>query len=738
MKTQPHTPVLLVALSAALVAWTAAAAPAKTSPEPAKSPVASGPGGTNVGHAVTIADFRQHSLPEGWQVEGYAFGSRAKGPGFQETETRTDNQRQYGFGPLTSPEFVIERPYMVMELGGTYHPEKLCAALMVGGKDVRRVSVGDAVQGWVSLDTGELMGKKAQLQIRDRHFNGWLELGQALQTDAPRGEAQKSIPAWEPKVFETKIEGPYLLLPLGDAKAPIATVTIEIAGKEKLSFDMPLAMGSTENLLPVYDLRDCQGQMLRVRYSATANSSTAQQIRISAIPAFQASDNHPAFHIHCRFGKLNDPNGLVYHGGQYHLFHQYFIGLRGKYWAHFVSTNLVHWQQQPVALFPDELGSMHSGSAAVDVFNTAGFQHGDQPAIIAALTGSRGNGGKDKVQLQGIAWSADGGRTFNKYAGNPVIGMDHFKTLKSINSRDPKIFWYSPTLGMDANSRDGHWVMVLYEDLANAFFTSPDLKVWTKRGSLSGFAECPELFSLPVDGNPKDVRWVTHGAKGEYHVGQFDGESFKPETTAKIRFNFGNHYYAAQVFNNTPGDPPRRIKVGWERDQLSFPVDLTLKNTALGLRVCALPVPEITNLYSGTVSFDGRDLKEGDASLLEQFHGGLYDIECDANVAEAKLVEFTIRGQLLSYDVGLRRLKCDGRALTLPEGTGRLKLRILVDNCSLEIFAGDGGLFYMPMFFGPLESKQMQLQVQGGPIHLERLRVHELRSIWARSAAGAK
>lgn len=680
---------------------------------------------------MVLADFQKNPMPDGWTVEGYAFGARTRGTNSQQAAVTTENQRQYQSGALTSPEFMIERDYIAVELGGTFHPEKCRVALMVDGKEVRRISPGQLDKAWMSIDVQKLSGQKAMLEIHDEHFNGWLTVGQVIQTDEPKGPVQKRSPRWEAAVFETKINGDYLLLPIGGAESPIETVTIKIGDKQKLAMDVPLAMSPTTNLLPVYDLRAHLGETLQVSYHAARRNVTTKQIQVTNIPAHAVSDALPAFHVHNRFGKLNDPNGLVYLNGQYHLFHQYYMGLRGKLWAHYVSADLMHWQEQPIALFPDELGSMHSGSAAVDWLNTGGFQHGDQPAIIAAFTGSRGMGGKDKIQLQGIAYSIDGGRNFAKYEGNPVIGEEHLKTLNSKDSRDPKIFWFSPTRGLDAKAKDGYWVMVLFEGKGLSFFNSHDLKTWEKRGSIPGFFECPDLFPLAVDGNPQNMRWVIHGGNGEYHIGAFHGQSFKPETEKKLKFNHGGRYYAAQTFNNTTGEPPRRIQLGWQGNQLSMPNELTLRTTPVGLRVCALPVKEIASLYQHNESFDGRELNEGDANILKQFKSGLYDFEFEGHVDGAKQIEFTVRGKVIRYDVSEHELSCENYRVTLPEHEGRLNLRVVADNCSIDIYAGHGGQYFVPMYFNPLKSKELELRVLGGSIKLDRMIVHELKSIWA-------
>ena len=681
---------------------------------------------------ILMADLKKHPLPRGWTVEGYAFGTPRPGSQRQEAARTTANQRQYQSGKLISPEFVIERHYLAAELGGTYHPVKCVLALVVGGRDVRRVSPGEFRHPWSSMDVRDLAGSTARLEVRDTHFNGWVLVGKVLQTDTPRNTApQKAIPAWEPATFEATIDKSFLLLPVGGGKAPLQTVSIEIDGIEKLSADIPLAMDASGDFLPAWDLSANQGGTLRVRYHQTAGSQTARRIRLAnAIPKHEASHKAPAFHVHCRFGRLNDPNGLVYHGGVYHLFHQYFYGPRGKHWAHYVSTDLMHWQERPIGLYPDETGSMHSGSAAVDWHNSGGFQEGDTPAIIAAFTGSRGLGGRDKIQVQGIAYSTDGGRTFTKHKGNPVIGQDHVRKLKTDHSRDPKIFWYSPTRGMDPKAPDGHWVMVLFEDGAHSLFTSSDLKSWRKHGSVHGFHECPELFPLAVDGNPEHIRWVMYGADGAYHIGVFDGKAFQPQTKGKTRFNRGGRHYAAQTFSNTPGTPPRRVQMAWQRSQISLPLELSLRTTPLGVRLCALPVAEIQKLYASSRSLDALELKEGDANPLAELQGGLYDIELDARMATAKQLELGVRGKTIRYDVGTAMLRCGKHAVKMPGESRQLKLRIIVDNCSIDICAGEFGLLYMPIFFGPLPSRTLALRVAGGHATFSRLRIHELKTIW--------
>ena len=206
------------------------------------------------------------------------------------------------------------------------------------------------------------------------------------------------------------------------------------------------------------------------------------------------------------------------------------------------------------------------------------------------------------------------------------------------------------------------------------------------------------------------------------------GGVYHPEKT--LPFYHGRPYYAAQTFSDTPGRPPRRIQVGWQSSQVSFPIELSLRTTPVGVRLCSLPVNEIANLYQRTGSFDGLKLSDSQANPLEHFESGLYDTELDADVRGAKQMAIVVRGKAILYDVEKSRLSCEQHHVTLPPADGRLRLRVIVDHCSIDIHAGQHGAYYMPMFFGPLPPKRLELRCEGGPVTLDRLRVHELKPIW--------
>ena len=258
------------------------------------------------------------------------------------------------------------------------------------------------------------------------------------------------------------------------------------------------------------------------------------------------------------------------------------------HWGHAVSRDLVHWEELPDALHPDELGTIFSGSAVIDYDNTAGFNKKNEPALVAAYTVDN-----PEKQRQCIAYSLDKGRTFTKYEGNPVI--DSKAKWNSKDTRDPKVFWYAP---------GKHWVMVLNERDGHSIYNSADLKNWEYKSHVTGFWECPELFELPVDGDKNHTKWVMYGASGTYMLGSFDGQTYTPE--AGKYYYYTGSMYAAQTYSNIPAGDGRRIQIGWGRishDGMPFngmmllPNELTLRTTSKGVRLFSVPVRETEQLF---------------------------------------------------------------------------------------------------------------------------------------------
>ncbi|MBM3335688.1 glycoside hydrolase family 32 protein [Candidatus Sumerlaeota bacterium] len=438
----------------------------------------------------------------------------------------------------------------------------------------------------------------------------------------------------------------------------------------------------------------------------------------------------PQFHFSSRRGWNNDPNGLVYYKGEYHLFYQhnpYGWNWGNMHWGHAVSRDLVHWQELPVALYPDELGTMFSGSAVVDSHNTAGFQEGPESPVVCIYTAAGGTNFRSQGQpfTQCIAYSLDRGRSWKKYEKNPalphIIGRN----------RDPKVIWHEDSK---------KWVMALYLDKNDfALFGSNDLKTWKRLCDVAvpGTSECPEFFEIPVDGNKSNTRWVFYGGNGSYLVGRFDGTTFKAELGPHA-LNYGNCFYASQTFNNIPPDDGRRIQIAWGRvghpdmpfnQMMDFPVELTLRTTDEGLRLFAQPVREIERLHRKKHTWQNVALKEGD-NPLEGIAGDLFHIVAEFKVGDARQFGFTIRGASVTYHVQNQALSCREKTAPLKPTDGKIQLEILVDRTSVEIFANDGRL-YMPIgVIPPDDNHKLEVFTLGGETQVRSLEVFELHTAW--------
>jgi sucrose-6-phosphate hydrolase SacC (GH32 family) len=471
------------------------------------------------------------------------------------------------------------------------------------------------------------------------------------------------------------------------------------------------------------------------------------------VPAFYDETFRPQFHFTARHNWLNDPNGLVYYRGEYHLFFQHnpFGTEWGNMtWGHAVSRDLVHWQQLPNALEPDPLGTVFSGCAVVDAEDTAGFRRGREKPIIAIYTAAGGTSPESQGQpfTQCLAYSNDRGRTWLKYAGNPVL--PHVRG----ENRDPKVVWHVPTR---------RWIMALYLDGNDfALFSAPDLKQWTHLHNLTmpGCNECPDLFEMPIEEphgsagagkrpiqnpkskiqNPTAHKWVFTAANGRYLVGEFDGQRFTPET-GPLPSDYGTNFYAAQTYSNIPPADGRRIQIAWMRggtypdmpfnQHLSVPCALTLRRTPAGLRLYRQPVRELSVLSTNERTW--RNLPVGpavNANLLAGLTGELWDIEVTLEPGSAVAFGLRVRGQEISYSVTDRTLSCPGCIAPLELEGDRIRLRALVDRTSLEVYGNDGAVSLTSCFLPPEQDRSVAFYAVGGVAKLLSMKVRQMRSSW--------
>ncbi len=439
-----------------------------------------------------------------------------------------------------------------------------------------------------------------------------------------------------------------------------------------------------------------------------------------------AEQYRPQFHFTPRINWTNDPNGLVFYKGEYHLFFQHNptgINWGNMTWGHAVSPDLLHWQQLDHAIHPDKLGTIYSGSAVVDGDNTAGLQTGDEKTIVCIYTSA------GKTFTQSIAYSNDCGRTWKKYEKNPVL--EHIAG----ENRDPKVLWHA------ASKR---WIMALYLDGNNyALFSSPDLKSWSKLCDVRvpGSSECPDFFPLPVDGDAAKLKWVFWTANNRYRLGHFDGKRFRAETEP-LATHFGANRYAAQTYSDIPSADGRRIQIAWMsggkyphmpfNQQMSIPAELTLRTFPEGVRLCTLPVREIEQLHEGETTLIAGELKPG-KNPLKNLRGELWDMALKVEPGTAEAITLNVRSTPIQFDAKTHKLSCLGHTATIELIDGCLTLRVLVDRSSIEIFTADGRANMAFCFLPPKDNQTLDFSCKGGLAKIKQFDMWPMASTWSKA-----
>ncbi|MFO0810432.1 MAG: glycoside hydrolase family 32 protein [Gemmataceae bacterium] len=686
---------------------------------------------------VVLADFEGETYAP-WTTTGTAFGDRpARGTlprqmavtGFRGRGLANSfHGGDAATGTLTSPEFPVNRRYLAFLIGGGGHAGKTCMNLVVDGKTVR-TAVGPNVNPGGSeelapafWDVAEFQGKAARLAIIDEATGGWghINVDHIVLTDA-----KPAVPASASR--EIVLSHRYLHFPVttggGRDGGKKTRVVVQVDGRTVREFDLELTDRPT--WFAHLDVSAWRGKTAVVRADKLPPDSKAldliaQADAIHDAPQVYREALRPQLHFSARRGWLNDPNGLVYANGEYHLFFQhnpYGWHWGNMHWGHAVSRDLAHWEELPIALYPPRYDDWaFSGSAVVDARNTSGWKRGDADVLVAAFT-STGRG-------ECVVYSNDRGRTWTEYEGNPVVKH---------SGRDPRLLWHEPTR---------QWVMAVYDEFEKkrwiAFHTSPDLKTWTFRSRIEGFYECPDLFELPVDGNAANRKWVLTAADSNYVVGTFDGRVFVPETP-RLKGSLGVGFYAAQTFSNDPKG--RVVQVGWLRAPssgvpfnqcMSVPMQLKLHATADGPRLTWSPVEELAALRKTSHRLGPRDVPR-DANPLADIKGDVLEIDAEFEPLTATHVEFQVRGVAVGYDVAKQELTVQKHRAPAPLQNGKLRLRVFVDRTCVEVFASDG-LCYVPLPVIPAADQHaVALSVRGGPARFGQLDVHELGSIWRES-----
>jgi len=679
---------------------------------------------------VVVADFERETYHP-WVAEGPAFGmSPARGawPGQMAVEGFEGRGLVNSFqggddstGTLTSPPIRIERNHLNFLIGGGKYPGETCLDLLIDGRVVRTATGPNNRPGgserldWQSWNVTEFAGQSAMLRVVDHRKGGWghINVDQIVQSDRPRGMVAIAR--------SVDVARRFLILPV-DEKAPTRKVKVAGTGPVVREFDIKLAEGKP-SFTSFLDLSSLPGQRLEVSTRLHVGSKALDGITQADAPVDLGGLYHepgrPQFHFTSRRGWLNDPNGLVCFEGEYHLFYQhnpYGWDWGNMHWGHAVSPDLIHWQELPIAIYPHAYGDWaFSGSAVVDTENTSGFGDGSKPPLVAAYT-STGRG-------ECIVFSRDRGRTWSEFAGNPVVKHA---------GRDPRLLWHAPSK---------RWVMAVYDEEGGrrdvVFQTSPDLKTWTYASRIDGFYECPDLFELPVEGQPGRTFWVLSAADGAYLLGQFDGKTFTPEPGGKKKTWHGN-FYAAQTFSNEPKG--RRIQVGWAQgiafpgqpfnQQMNIPCELTLRSTEDGVGMFANPVSELEGLRGVMKVIMPGESGGTQGEIKATLPSGLLDILVEIEVGTQGRLDIDLPGATISHDVAGRWLACNGTSAPLAPIAGRIRLRILADRGSIEIFANDGRVVISKGLDHRPRSEGLTIRSSGKNMNLCSLQIHEMRSAW--------
>jgi fructan beta-fructosidase len=474
----------------------------------------------------------------------------------------------------------------------------------------------------------------------------------------------------------------------------------------------------------------------------------------------------PQYHFSPREHWTNDPNGLVWFDGEYHLFYQYnpFGDVWGHMsWGHAVSPDLLHWQELPVALAEENGIMIFTGSTVVDERNSSGFCANSKPCLVAVYTGHTPRAaGRPSLQTQNLAYSNDRGRTWTKFSGNPVLD------LKLADFRDPHVFWSEPAR---------RWIMAvaLPNDHKILFYGSSNLKSWERLsefgpgGAASGQWECPILVEVPVEGGARQTRWVLkvglnpgalQGGSGEqYFVGSFDGTRFtnsNPDATI-LWTDYGKDCYCALTFNGLPKNQAP-VMIGWMsnwqyaanvptkpwRGQMTIPRRLQLRNTPQGLRLAQDPVTEVKRLRGAHFSWRGNNAGELNIGLRQKVRTDRFElrsvtfgeVEWKLLAGEGKYTVVGVRNGELFVDrthSGLTDFSPAFPVRTtapLPAGKGPLDLVILVDGSTVEVFAQGGLAAMTSLVYPPAGPLGVELSTGAGPASRITVDLWDLKSAW--------
>ena len=708
---------------------------------------------------------------DGWTATGNAFGTAPatgkiggqnlvqgfNGAGLVNTFLDGDAST----GTLTSPYFTISKKFINFRLGGGFNKDLLYVTLTVNGQVVRKTSpmerVGRPDDSWqerlylCTWDVSEFIGQEAAIEIVDNSTGGWghINADDFIQCDYRAAYMAENIN------LSVVADAQFLMIPIQN-EASMVSITLKTHdGSEITKTKMRLARNNVDRYMPIYiggHLGDSIDVLIEEAYT---NLPQFDLLRTSDSLNYVAPEDsyYPMYHFAPAYGWMNDPNGMVYHNGTYHLFFQHYpydSHWNSMHWGHATSTDLVHWTQQPIGLFPDAYGDMFSGSIVVDENNTAGFGAG---AFVAVYTSTV------PKQNQSIAYSLDEGMTWHKY-GAPVL------TSSKGDFRDPKVCWYA-----EGNC----WVLVLAAGNEAEFYTSTNLKNWTRRfawgsgaGNHGGVWECPDLIQVPVEGT-NEMKWVlivsigngapAGGSGTQYFIGDFTLNGFTSIDNSTRWLDYGKENYAGVTWSGIRDAQNRPLFIGWmnnwqyaneipagiSRGMNTFPRALSLVNTPDGLKLKSEPVAQMDLLRSETV--------------FEPTVGTITQAWQQTNIAamqsSAAIIELTTGAQRQGWKMTLsnednQSVVCGFNATTnqvyvdrrnagikdfstnfanaihyAPIGSTENAARalVLLDRSSLELFINGGRISITDLVYPNKPYTNLSLQPENGSLEVQKLKV---------------
>lgn len=565
----------------------------------------------------------------------------------------------------------------------------------------------------------------------------------------------------EQNIVSLDVTEDYLLLPIQD-DAPEGKICVVKDNEQKGTLmNVRLARERVDSYVP-FALSAYKGQHISIEIQGVPETALCwKELKLSG--SFDMANKEsfrPVYHHTPAYGWMNDPNGMFYKDGVYHLYFQYnpYGSVWGNmHWGHSTSTDLMHWKFEGCAIVPDTWGAIFSGSCVVDHENTAGF---GKEAVVAFYTSAKSTPWGD-IQMQSMAYSLDNGKTFTKYEGNPIL------TSSERDFRDPKVFWYAP---------GKHWVMILAVGQHMEIYSSVNLKEWKKesefgamQGAHGGVWECPDLVEIPVEGT-REKKWVLicnlnpggpfGGSAAQYFVGSFDGKKFVNESPTQTKWmDWGKDNYATVTWNNAPDG--RCIALGWMsnwqyannvptrqyRSANTLARDLTLYREGQELYLKSTPSVEVKKARGKKVSIPSFKVSEKHeiVNLFEEKQGA-YEVEIVIQNAGASKIDFCLlndKGEKVSmyYDLNRKQFVMDRSesgtvdfskdfpAVTVaPVNVDKeLTLRLFVDRSSIEAFGEDGKFVMTNLVFPSQPYVKMCFEADKNGYAVKALNVYKLQ-----------